>query len=243
LQYEEAEKMVKAILFDLYLTLIDLSEAKVEHLHKAAWKTLANFGCQVNYDRLVEVIESVYGKWRDYRIRNLVEVNPRLWWFEILDKLKIRTNLKKVEEIVQSRHRAFRERIKLYNDVEETLILLRQNPWYLGIISNSSDGVFARDDIRHLGIDSYFDLAVISADLNSRKPDTRIFRKTLGLLDLEPKDAVFIGDDLVADIKGAKEAGMLTVYLNRFNHENYLKVEPDFQITNLNQLERVLAGL
>lgn len=225
------------------MTLIDISDADVEHLYRTTWKTLGSLGYQTDYNRVVEVIKNVYGKWRNYRIKNHVEVNPRLWWFEILNELKVRANSKIVEEIVQARHEAFKERIKLYDDVEENLVLLRQNPWYLGIISNSSDGVFARDDIRHLGIDSHFDLVVTSADLNSRKPDVRIFKKTLEILNVESKDAVLIGDDLLVDIKGAKEVGMLTVYLDRSGHERSVDVQPDFQISSLNQLQEVLAGL
>ena len=215
----------------------------MDHLYRATWKTLVNLGYQTDYDGLVEVIKTVHGKWRSYRIMNHVEVNPRLWWFEILNRLKIRANPRIIEEIVQARHTAFKNRIKLYDDVEENLALLRQYPWYLAIISNSSDGGFARDVIRHLGLDLHFDLVVASADLNSRKPDIRIFKRTLEILDIESKDAVFVGDDLLVDIKGAKEAGMLTVYLNRPGRESYTDVKPDFQISNLNQLQEVLKGL
>ncbi|MFX0096944.1 MAG: HAD family hydrolase [Candidatus Hodarchaeota archaeon] len=235
--------MLKAILFDLYLTLIDLSEARPEYLHKAAWKTLHNLGHSSDYGMFVEVIGRVYQKWRKYRVENLVEVNPRLLWFEILTKMKIKANPYIVEEIVQERHRVFKERISLYDDVEDSLKLLKKHYRYLVIVSNSSDGFFARDDIRYLGLDQHIDLIVTSADLDSRKPDPKIFTHTLEILDVGPKQSVFVGDDLAADIGGAKNVGMYAIYLNRKNEEIDSDIRPDAQIPNLSQLQEALSDI
>lgn len=235
--------MLEAIIFDLYLTLIDLSKAKPEYLHRAAWRTLRNLGHSLDYGRFVETVEKVYQKWRKYRVENLVEVNQRLWWFEILRKMEIRANPHIVEEIVQERHRVFGERITLYDDVEDVLKLLKKQNRHLVIVSNSSDGFFARDDIKHLGLDQYIDLIVMSGDLDSRKPDPKIFRHTLNILDVRPNQSVIVGDDLEADIRGAKNVGMYSIYLNRYNEKRDSDIRPDAQISNLSQLQEALSDI
>ena len=46
-----------------------------------------------------------------------------------------------------------------------------------------------------------------------RKPDSEIFHLALKNINLRPVQSVFVGDNPVADIKGAKEAGLATVLL------------------------------
>jgi putative hydrolase of the HAD superfamily len=59
-------------------------------------------------------------------------------------------------------------------------------------------------------IDS-FDAIAITGDLDAGKPDERAFRAILSDLGVEPEEAVYVGDDLEADVKGARNAGMYAV--------------------------------
>jgi putative hydrolase of the HAD superfamily len=55
-----------------------------------------------------------------------------------------------------------------------------------------------------------FDEVVISGEVKMRKPDPEIFHHTLDLLKVNPEESVFV-DDLVHNIKGASELGMIGV--------------------------------
>jgi putative hydrolase of the HAD superfamily len=57
----------------------------------------------------------------------------------------------------------------------------------------------------------HFDAVVVTGDLDAGKPDERAFRAVLSDLGVEPEEAVYVGDDLEADVKGARNAGMYAV--------------------------------
>jgi putative hydrolase of the HAD superfamily len=58
-----------------------------------------------------------------------------------------------------------------------------------------------------------FDAVVISAEVGMRKPESRIFRHTAGLLGVEPGDCVFV-DDIAANIAAAEALGMTGIHHN-----------------------------
>lgn len=53
-----------------------------------------------------------------------------------------------------------------------------------------------------------------SAEVGVRKPDQRIFRRALD--GITPENAVHVGDEYETDVKGALEAGMGVIHLDRF---------------------------
>ena len=74
-----------------------------------------------------------------------------------------------------------------------------------------------------LGMVNYFDVVVTYDDTGKRKPAPEPFQKALELLEVEPGEAVMIGDWAERDIVGAKEIGMYTVfarYGDRFGTKN-----------------------
>lgn len=66
-----------------------------------------------------------------------------------------------------------------------------------------------------LGILRYFDHVVTSGQARSGKPDPAIFRRALRLLGARPEEAAHAGDSLIADVAGAKAAGIAAFHLTR----------------------------
>ncbi|MEO8068016.1 MAG: YjjG family noncanonical pyrimidine nucleotidase [Flavobacteriales bacterium] len=58
------------------------------------------------------------------------------------------------------------------------------------------------------GLVGYFDRVITSEQAGARKPDERIFRYALRKANATAEESVMIGDDVVADIQGARNAGM-----------------------------------
>ena len=84
----------------------------------------------------------------------------------------------------------------------------------LVLISNGLSEV-QRPRIARLGIEKYFDAIVISAEVGTTKPGSRIFDITFDLLGNPPKDsAVIVGDRLSSDIKGGADYGIATCWYN-----------------------------
>lgn len=57
----------------------------------------------------------------------------------------------------------------------------------------------------------YFEFVVSSADLHIRKPHPELFLNALNRLEVASNDAIYIGDNLKADVLGAASVGMTPV--------------------------------
>jgi putative hydrolase of the HAD superfamily len=51
----------------------------------------------------------------------------------------------------------------------------------------------------------------VSAEVNLLKPDPKIYKMALGLLDVEPQESVFI-DDFEENVRGAEDVGMVGIH-------------------------------
>jgi len=65
------------------------------------------------------------------------------------------------------------------------------------------------------GIGEYIDLIVSSADYEVLKPHPRIFQIALQQLNINPHEAVHIGDSCIRDVLGAYVAGLKPVLYAR----------------------------
>lgn len=66
-----------------------------------------------------------------------------------------------------------------------------------------------------LGWTGYFDGVVVSAVLGVEKPEGEIFEEALRVGGVEHDRVVHVGNDPVTDVKGASEAGLDTVFVDR----------------------------
>lgn len=97
--------------------------------------------------------------------------------------------------------------------VGEMLAHLRDSGTKLAIVSNTFVPNYCLD--RHLeseGLLQYFPVRIYSSQVRYRKPHRRIFQMALEQMGVDAQHAVFIGDLPKADIRGAKRAGMKTVW-------------------------------
>jgi putative hydrolase of the HAD superfamily len=103
------------------------------------------------------------------------------------------------------------EYIRLYPGAKEALMRLRKAGYRLWLLSNAQR-VFTAYELRHLGLEAYFDGIFISSDYGCRKPDVRFFRKLTTRLDISK--CLMIGNDRQTDIFGATAAGLDTLYMH-----------------------------
>ncbi len=83
---------------------------------------------------------------------------------------------------------------------------------------------------------------VISGHHGFGKPDPRIFHLALEGLRVAPHDAVMIGDSLNRDVAGARNAGLRTIWINRYNRTpTDSHPIPDLQLTDLRDLPALLT--
>jgi FMN hydrolase / 5-amino-6-(5-phospho-D-ribitylamino)uracil phosphatase len=103
---------------------------------------------------------------------------------------------------------AARNRVDMYDDVRPALSRLRSR-YRLFALSNGNA------DLQRCGIADLFSGHVTARAAGAAKPDARIFARLAALAGVEPHQVLHIGDDPLADVVGATQAGMQSVWLNR----------------------------
>jgi putative hydrolase of the HAD superfamily len=93
----------------------------------------------------------------------------------------------------------------------------------LGSITNGNA------DLGAVGLSHHFKVSVAAHQLGRAKPDAAIFLAACRELGVAPQDAVYVGDDLLLDVRGAQQAGLRGVWLNRTGSCRHLEhgVVPD----------------
>ncbi|MGH2685532.1 MAG: HAD family hydrolase, partial [Actinomycetota bacterium] len=97
-------------------------------------------------------------------------------------------------------------------DVVDALPALASE-YRLGVLANQETWI--RDIMRRDGIDRYFDVWAVSAEVGVDKPEPGIFEYALREAGVGPERAVMVGDRLDNDIAAAKRHGLRTVWLLR----------------------------
>jgi len=101
-----------------------------------------------------------------------------------------------------------RNRVEFYSDVRPALERLHAK-YRLFALSNGNA------DLERCGIAHLFDGHVTASAAGAAKPDARIFAHLLRTAGVPPIDVLHVGDDPLADVVGAAQAGMQAVWLNR----------------------------
>ncbi|PFG05144.1 HAD-IA family hydrolase [Bacillus sp. es.034] len=125
---------------------------------------------------------------------------------------------------------------------EHTVNLLKAIQEYMkvAIITN---GTIHRQKAKivNTGLHEYFDVILISEEVGLEKPDPRIFHLALNKLQVQPEDALFVGDNLVKDVFGPQAAGLKGIWFNPSGMENDSDIKPDDEIQSLDALLHYLT--
>jgi putative hydrolase of the HAD superfamily len=119
---------------------------------------------------------------------------------------------------------------------------LKRSGLLVGLVTNGQHALqYAK--LAHTGLEYVFDEIVVSGDVGVEKPDREIFDLACEKLGLDPREAVYVGDNRRNDIDGAAGAGMRTVWLKSTNPGQSGRYEPDAVIADLRELPETLKKL
>ena len=142
---------------------------------------------------------------------------------------------------------------RAYPDAFEVLPQLRAHGVELGIVTNSAHPMPLRDrELHAVGLLDLFPTCRVSAvDVGYLKPHRTIFDRALEWLGVRPEEAVFVGDDLRADVGGAQVVGMHAVLRvherageagDKSGENDGNRIVPDGTIRTLHDLLPLLDG-
>lgn len=238
---------IKAVVSDIYTTLIDI---RTDERDKDPYRRLASYlkyqGVYLSPDELEWFFFEKKALQKKQSKESYPEVDYRRVWGDILRENQYTgSDVTAIVPAIVMLHRALTvEKIRLYRGVYETMAGLKGGSSYrLGIVSDSQVD-HAYPELRMLGIFGFFDAVVVSSEFGFRKPDVRLFAECLSRLGVGPRESVYIGNDTFRDIKGARDAGMVTVLImTKHGNKDGNVATPDFTIEHIEEINEVLKNL
>ena len=100
----------------------------------------------------------------------------------------------------------------LADEVPMLLENLKTDGFRLAVVSNRRNSF--DEQLETLGIGSYFEYSLAAGAINAWKPDPVIFQHALTKMEIEPGQAVYVGDNYFADVIGAQRAGIGAVLID-----------------------------
>jgi putative hydrolase of the HAD superfamily len=219
--------VIRAVLFDWGDTLMQWSwqEELLETGHRAGLAAIGRDDVAIT-EHFRERYEPLFwapGTVEELEYPGLVRSLLRDFDIEVSDE--------ELERFLDAEHRAWTPARQLGGTTHALLEALRERGLRLGVVSNAFDpGWLLHRDLDELGVGARLDFAVFSSEVGKRKPHPAIFQAALDALDVAAEEALFVGDRLYEDVRGAGELGMTTVQAVWFRaDENPDGREPDFQ--------------
>ena len=234
---------IKAVLFDMFdtLMLIVKNHEFYSYSLKKTHKFLVENGIKVRFpdfrDAYIKARDALYVE----ADANLEEPHFNVRISNALESLGFSVDAK--SGIVAGATNAFCEGFMEYVRIDEhasEVLQKLQRKYKLGIVSNFAIPECVVKLLETHGLDKFFDVVVVSAAVNKRKPSPEIFQKALEKLDVDAAETVFVGDTVDADIKGAKDMGMKTIFIERRAQKEAEQISPDQTITTLSELAAAL---
>jgi putative hydrolase of the HAD superfamily len=167
---------------------------------------------------------------------------------ELLGHFGIELTEEELGRFLEAEHAAWEPARVLGSTTHALLESLRSRGLRLGLVSNAFDpGWLLHRDLEQMGIAERIDHAVFSSEVGKRKPHPEIFERALEALEVAPGEALFVGDRLYEDVRGAAQVGMTTVQAVWFRADEHPDGgEPDYQaftqMDGLNVANRLLAA-
>lgn len=149
--------------------------------------------------------------------------------FKIADETLARELSAKFLEILPTKKR-------LFPHTTEVLDYLKGKDYDLHLITNGFEKT-QHIKLQNSGLSVYFNQVVTSEGSNSVKPQKEIFHYALNKAGASLHQSIMLGDNLDADIQGAINVGMDTIFVNHVQVSTTL--QPTYTITNLNELKNI----
>ena len=244
---ETMAKRIKGILFDLGDTLLNFGKVDIPGLFEGgarlAYEYLQQLGLDLPSFARFHRQQLWAIRWNYFKSRfTRREFNS----LEVLGHLSRRMGHALTKEQTLELAWLWYEPLSRCATVEEgvgpMLEGLRACGMSLGIVSNT----FVPGEVldRHLaqaGLLEYLPVRVYSCDVSVRKPQAEIFRIALDRAGLAADETMFVGDSLVADVKGSKRLGMISVLKDPAGRYGDDAAAADHHVGRLSELAAIVA--
>lgn len=243
---------IQAVLFDLGNTLMHsvYPDKWLEYIHKgnlAMVDYLCNRGLRIDCDQFAHEFNQRLHQYYDERDAQMIETSTFLVLKELLEE-KGCTDLsdKIIRDGLNAHYAITQQNWQLEEDTVSCLNNLKNTSYQMGIVSNAGDDRDVIQLVDKFDIARFFEFVLTSAACGYRKPHPRIFQRALDQLDVTPNQTVMVGDTLSADILGANQTGIYSIWITRraeLPPDGELPHQPQAVISSLAELPTLLQEI
>lgn len=119
---------------------------------------------------------------------------------------------------------------------------LKKNGYKVALITNGQHAL-QYSKLKNTGLMYVFDEIIVSGDVGVDKPDGEIFSIMCEKLGFGPEEMVYVGDNPVNDIAGAKAAGWKTIWMNSTGTWNPKAPDPDASVLSVEEVTEAVEKL
>jgi putative hydrolase of the HAD superfamily len=217
--------MIKAVVFDLDNTLVDFMLMKRQAID-AAINAMRDAGLKLSNEEIRKGIDEIYEE-RGMEFQKVFD--------ELLYREFSKIDYKILSAGVIAYRRAREAALVPYPHVPMTLIELSKMHIKLGVVSDApAKEAWLR--LCYLNFHHLFDAVVTFEDTGVRKPNPEPFKKILELLQIQPAEAIMVGDWAERDVVGAAQVGMKTIFARYGNTFGTEISNADYDIDDISQV-------
>jgi HAD superfamily hydrolase (TIGR01509 family) len=129
-----------------------------------------------------------------------------------------------------------RQKVVLYKEALGVLEQLAQR-YTLGALTNGNADIYKTDAAE------YFDFAFLAQDIGAHKPHPDMFQAAIEQSGVTADQIIHVGDDPEHDIRGARDIGMHTVWVNTKAKDWPGGERADREVDNLEQLPEAIRSI
>ena len=204
----------KGIAFDLFGTLVLQEKFSFDQCLDALYRSLLSSGLALNQERFMQTYREVNRQLMAQAMAEGRETHNRLWIAGALQALghAMTADDPRIEQGVDAYFEPFIRSCQLIPETREMLAAITGR-YQLAVLSNFTHPPAVDDILTRLGISGFFKAILVSGRLGRRKPHPGVFAALTMEMELTAEEIMFVGDELEADIVGAHNAGMHTVWM------------------------------
>ncbi|HXX62890.1 MAG TPA: TIGR02253 family HAD-type hydrolase [Bacteroidota bacterium] len=221
--------MIKAVIFDLDNTLVDFMSMKKLAV-RAAIDSMIDAGLALSPAEAQDRIDAIYQE-RGIEFQNVFD--------QLLYDVFQKVDYKILSAGVIAYRRAREAALVPYPHVNMTLVALLKRGIRLAVVSDAP-GREAWLRLCYLNFHHLFDHVVTFDDTGERKPRPTPFQRALDLLQVQPQEAVMVGDWAERDVVGAANLGITTAFARYGDTFGTVESHADYDLNDVSELLQVI---
>ncbi|MDX1622410.1 MAG: HAD-IA family hydrolase [Gemmatimonadota bacterium] len=222
--------MIRAVVFDLDNTLLDFMSMKRLAV-EAAIDAMIDAGLPLDRGEAEDRIFEIYDR---------EGIEYQRVFDDLLEERLGRVDYKILAAGVVAYRRAREAALVLYPHVTVTLMELLKRGLRLAVISDAPRRE-AWLRLCYLNLHHLFDVVVTFEDTGERKPAPAPFERVLELLEVEPEEAIMVGDWAERDVVGAMQVGMRTAFARYGDTFGTVHSGADWDLEDVHELLDIVA--